>query len=151
MNSSLDTRAFEFFKLFTKFEYALKRMGHIRSNRSELAEVDWDSFASLMDGNFKDHPELKESINYLFEHPPKKQIVREGKLDWSYPGTEKSTQALFGHIRRVRNNLYHGAKFNDHWISPERSLELINHSINILEYIRANNSELDDTISKSHT
>lgn len=45
-------------------------------------------------------------------------------------------QALFGHIRRIRNNLHHGAKFNGTWFVPERSQKLISSALEILIHFK---------------
>jgi len=36
------------------------------------------------------------------------------------------------YVRRVRNNLFHGGKFNGRWFEPERSAELLIHCLTIL-------------------
>ena len=91
-----------------------------------------------MGNNFR--VELAQSVHaadYILDQPPKKQIADNGKVVWAdVPATEKSVQILFGHICRVRNNLFHGAKFNGTWFDPVRSEELLTHSLAVLEHFR---------------
>ena len=46
MNSELDRLAFDLFKLFAQYEYALKAMGYGRAKKAGQAEPDWDRFAN---------------------------------------------------------------------------------------------------------
>jgi hypothetical protein len=62
--------------------------------------------------NSDPHESLKD---HILDEPPKKQGPNgENKIVWlDVAANDKSAQALFSHIRRMRNNLYHGGKFND--------------------------------------
>ncbi|SIT49253.1 conserved hypothetical protein [Paraburkholderia piptadeniae] len=63
--------------------------------------------------------QFEQSVDYLLRHPPRKQVLREGRIHWqeSVPdGNLKKAQQVLLMVRRVRNNLFHGAKV---W-SPER-------------------------------
>jgi hypothetical protein len=63
-----------------------------------------------------------------------KQIARDGRLEWSdAPPDGTPTVVLFQYIRRVRNNLFHGGKFNGRWFDPERSERLIGSSLVVLD------------------
>jgi hypothetical protein len=65
----------------------------------------------------------------------KQSINAEGKIIWKkVPNNDKTVQTLFGHICRIRNNLFHGAKFNDTWFDPERSKTLLEKGLLILEH-----------------
>jgi hypothetical protein len=46
MNPRLDRLAFELFKLFAQYEYALKAGGYGRAGRGGQAEPGWDRFAN---------------------------------------------------------------------------------------------------------
>ncbi|MAR71000.1 MAG: hypothetical protein CME78_02060 [Halomonas sp.] len=95
--------------------------------------------------------ELRDAINYLFDHPPKKQILKDKILSWQVVNTEeRSPQILFSHIRRVRNNLYHGGKFNGSWLDPDRSEELISRSLLILQALQEQHDELAEAIQGNH-
>ena len=139
MSVDLDQLAFSFFKLFARYEFALKERGYFQADRSGNILVDWDRFANEVVGkNFKaELGVLALSAEYILDQPPKKQVADGGKIIWAdVPATEKSVQILFGHICRMRNNLFHGAKFNGTWFDPERSKALLTHALAVLEYFR---------------
>ncbi|NWG38878.1 MAG: hypothetical protein HXY27_02775 [Hydrogenophilaceae bacterium] len=78
--------------------------------------------------------DLKEAIDFILGAPPKKQMIRNGVIKWeeSKPTTDSKADELLIYVRRVRNNLFHGGKFNGHWFSPERSEALLRSSLTIL-------------------
>src|SRR3712207_6356752 len=65
----------EFFFVFSRFEYALKRAGFVRPDRRN-AEADWDAFGDSVEQQyaFDEDGELTTSVNYLLSDPPKRQI-----------------------------------------------------------------------------
>lgn len=131
----LDVLALKFFKLFAEYEYELKSQGYYYQTGAQGVNADFDRFANEKIGN--DYPRIlgddKESAKYILENPPMKQIVEHSSVKWKEVSTnDTSIQALFGHIRRVRNNLYHGAKFSTTWFDPVRSQKLISHSLKVL-------------------
>ena len=67
-------------------------------------------------------------------YPPKKQVLKDGLLCWSnvLPDHRNKSELVFSLICRIRNNLFHGGKFNGEWFSPQRSKELIEHALIIL-------------------
>lgn len=154
MPEGLDNLAFSFFKLFARYEYALKAMRYVRTGGGGQVEPEWDRFSNEIGRLILDEAdgELLDAINYLFEHPPKKQILQDKDLTWqSVNTTEHSPQILFSHIRRVRNNLYHGGKFNGHWFEQERSEELISKSLLALQALQEQHDELAEAIHGNHT
>ena len=153
MPEDLDNLAFCFFKLFAQYEYALKAMQYARSGAGGQAEPEWDRFSNEIGRLVLDEPngELRDAINYLFDHPPKKQILKDGIISWQVVKTEeRSPQILFSHIRRVRNNLYHGGKFNGRWLDPDRSEELISRSLLILKALQKQHDQLAEVIHGNH-
>jgi hypothetical protein len=54
-----------------------------------------------------------ESSEYLRRNPPRKQVLRQGRLAWSdsRDTSLSEIEQLLVDIRRVRNNLFHGGKF----------------------------------------
>jgi hypothetical protein len=148
MTSELDSLAFDLFKLFAQYEYALKAMGYGRAKRGQ-AEPDWDRFAKevgcLVMG--LDDPSIASARQYLFDQPPKHQVWVDGAVQWAPASTsERTVQALFGNIRRVRNNLYHGGKFNGRWFDPDRSRELIGYALVILRALVERDAKLREAI-----
>lgn len=138
MDTELDQLAFRFFKLFARFESALKERDFYRVERNGHIQVDWDRFANEIVGKsfLTDLGERAASAQYILENPPKKQGANaDNKIVWiEVPSHDSSVQALFGHICRMRNNLYHGAKFNGTWFDPDRSRKLLGHGLNVLEH-----------------
>lgn len=133
--SPIDSLSYKFFQEFARYEYCLKATG-IRPLKKN-AEADWDEYAKQVKHVF-DAPtpiEFREAIEYFLEHPPKKQIVRDGILAWDETPLQEKNIAIkiFILIRRLRNNLFHGGKFNGEWFEPERSEALMRHALIILE------------------
>ena len=137
MTASLDQLAFKFFKLFARFEATLKERDFYRVENGKIV-VDWDRFATEIVGKtfLTDLGDKSASATYILNEPPMKQGPNEqNRIVWlDVPANDKSAQALFGHIRRMRNNLYHGAKFNGTWFNPERSQLLLSHGLVVMEH-----------------
>lgn len=139
MSAQLDKFAFTFFKLFAQYESMLKEKGFFQVGKSGNIFVDWNRFANEVIGkNFMtDLGVDAPAADYILDQPPKKQVAIREKIVWmDVPTTEKSVQILFTYICRVRNNLFHGAKFNGTWFDPERSEALLKHSLTVLEHYR---------------
>ncbi len=142
-SSELDQLAVELFKKFARIEYALKAAGF--NNGEGDAKPNWDKFASVIDGVLEKDTSITTSIKYMSENPPKKQVIRKGLLEWETPNHHANkTHEILLCVRRVRNNLFHGGKFNDHWFAPERSKELLKHSLYILDACLRASSELKE-------
>lgn len=130
-----DELVFHFFKEFARFEYALKAAGF---NYGEgEAKPNWDTFAASVRPTFESvqSQTLKDAVTYILTNPPQKQVVKNGKLDWNRGLCKSPHKAdkLLVYVRRVRNNLFHGGKFNGHWFAPQRSEKLMRHSLTIIE------------------
>lgn len=130
----LDRLATKLFRVFSRTEYALKASGF--NNGDGKAEANWQQFASAIEDIIANPQatELKEAIDFIFNAPPKKQIIVGGIIQWAdvEPNTNSRADKLLQYVRRVRNNLFHGGKFNGHWFAPERSEQLLRHSLVIL-------------------
>lgn len=149
MSAELDQLAFRFFKLFAQCEYALKAMGYGRAGNADAAEPEWDRFANEVGTLLlqAENPDIVAARTYLFENPPKRQVWVNGNVAWAVvPNVERSAQILVAHIRRVRNNLYHGGKFHGRWIDPDRSSELISKSLLLLEHLVNADAGLNEAI-----
>ena len=140
----------EFFILFSRFEYALKRAGYAQQSGRQIT-IEWKRFAKTLESKF-DHsaaPSLTKSCDYITERPPKTQrIDSSGKLSWVE--TEKRAcdlelVRLVRLVQTVRNNLFHGGKFpGSREDEVSRDKELIQSSITILESIL----ELDSNVNR---
>lgn len=133
-HKQLDQLASTFFRTFARAEYALKASGF--NNGEGAAEANWRKFALEVEELIA-HPQdqsLEAAIGFYFDAPPKKQVIREGVITWevSPPKTNSRADALLVYVRRVRNNLFHGGKFNGRWFEPERSEPLLRHGLVIL-------------------
>lgn len=108
----LPEEAFQFFVFFSRFEYALKRAGFLQDKSDDaLAMPAWDSFANCLGSKFFEELKASNSIETILSAPPSKQIVKDNKVSWRKVDKTASIQDLFGHIRRIRNNLFHGGKY----------------------------------------
>jgi hypothetical protein len=133
----LDALAFRLFREFSRFEYALKAGGYLVRDDGN-AEPDWDRFARdihpAFDRALGGNRLLRAAVAELMRRPPKKQVVRAGRLVWEDvpAGGVVATQAVLIHVRRVRNNLFHGGKFSTRWFDARRSERLIRWSLRVL-------------------
>jgi hypothetical protein len=77
---------------------------------------------------------LGEAVRFILAQLPKVQMVNAaGGLEWAdVPEVGPTSRQLLLYIRRVRNNLFHGGKFNGRWFAPERSEPLMRHSLTVL-------------------
>jgi len=127
----------DFSILFARFEYALKKSRYAEGDENGI-KANWDDFAQDHDSTFKDDKteELRSSVQYLCKQPPKKQILRNGVLDWKPVSLNNVPllQQLVMKVRRTRNNLFHGGKF-DHGLleEPGRDSDLLLSCMIILE------------------
>ena len=131
---------FRFFKLFARYESTLKEQGYFSLVLGGAIKVDWDRFANQVVGpNFMEElGEKAEAAAFILENPPMKQVVGDnGQIIWQrVSNVDHSAQMLFAHICRMRNNLFHGAKFNGTWFDPERSNDLLQRGLLILEHYK---------------
>lgn len=127
-------------------EYALKAAGFLK-NAQRHAEADWKRFAAEIEVRLAAVKEVKlqGAIDFLLKEPPKKQVNINNVLGWETtpPGAANQTELLLRYVCRVRNNLFHGGKFNGRWFQPERSGKLISASLVILDACRRACPEVD--------
>lgn len=133
---NLDALAFEFFREFARCEYCLKVVGLREPNRRDPT-ADWGAFASEIRPTLEGPhaAKLQASVQYYIDHPPKKQIQQaDGLLGWSdvLPDHKHQAELILRLVCRVRNNLFHGGKFNGHWFEPQLSEDLLSHALVIL-------------------
>lgn len=132
--ADIDDLAYEFFREFARCEYCLKAVGFRETSRD--AKASWGAFANevraTLEGAKSDA--LKAAIAYYLAHPPKKQVIQHGLLQWEHklPGHANNAELILRLVCRVRNNLFHGGKFNGHWFEPQRSEDLLSHGLTIL-------------------
>ncbi len=149
MPKTLDETAFHLFRLFAQYEYALKAMGYAKASRTGTAEPDWDRFAKEIGVKLlaASEPSVVAARDYLLREPPRRQVLVNGEIAWAdVSNSDHSAHALFGHIRRVRNNLYHGGKFNGRWFAPDRSRPLMDTCIILLDALKMQDAVLREAI-----
>jgi hypothetical protein len=133
--AELDQLAFHFFKEFARCEYSLKMAG-LRTGGDRNPGANWSQLAREIQASLESPSSLalKNAVAYYLQSPPHKQILKDGLLDWDnvLPCHESKAELLLLLICRVRNNLFHGGKFNGHWFAPQRSKELLSHGLVIL-------------------
>ncbi len=132
--ADIDVLAFDFFREFARCEYCLKAVG-LRENERD-AKANWGAFAGEV-REVLDAPQslqTKAAVEYYLAKPPKKQIVQNGFLDWDpkLPHHKHQAELILRLVCRVRNNLFHGGKFNGRWFEPQRSEELLTYGLVIL-------------------
>ncbi len=133
-----------FFLEFARFEYALKASGIFKQHPGKpgqppKAEPDWDTFAvSLRDTFDAEATEpLAQACEFLRDSPPNRQVIVAGEVAWETPinvENETDIEFLLRMVRVVRNNLFHGGKYNlDLHESAERTEKLLRSSLTILD------------------
>lgn len=131
--------ASEFFRTFSRMEYALKAAGFLVRNQRK-AEADWGRFALEVEAALasSEPAEIQGAITFVLTEPPKKQVNVNNFIEWDTtpPDAANRAELLLRYVCRVRNNLFHGGKFNGHWFQPERSGELLHASLIILDACR---------------
>ncbi len=130
--NKLPTRGEELFRIFSRFEYALKEIGYAApGKRNDEVEVSWDQFVTDRLGHGFFQRVIDEEIApTISSNPPKRQVVDGQTLEWRHTAPPKSAQDLFGAVRRVRNNLFHGGKAGDP--DADRNTELVSEAISVL-------------------
>ena len=149
--SDLEMLAFNFFREFARYEYCLKATG-LREDSRE-AKASWGKYAAEVT-QVIDAPrtqELKSAIAYFIEHPPKKQTVKDGALYWddTLPDYHSKAELILRLVCRVRNNLFHGGKFNGHWFEPQRSEYLMQHALVILAECGQSHAKVNEAYAGS--
>lgn len=105
---------FEFFMVFSRFEYALKVAGWTRPIKR--ADPDWNEVSTkLQEAEAKDRNLVFGKAGILFTEPPREQIrLGDGRLSWCEARrSSNQSKKLIKAVKRVRNNLFHGGKYSD--------------------------------------
>lgn len=114
-----------FLMLFSRFEYALKKLGYVQQS-GERVLIQWRRFAAETHLNLPLDDPLIVRTRPLVSMPPAKQVVRNGQLEWlpeeAPTGEEIDLQWLLDMTYRLRNNLFHGGKWP---FDPARDVSLI--------------------------
>ena len=129
---------FRFFIFFAKFEFSLKVSGFAIGDIQRVSP-DWDNYAQSIKDSFDKtvNKGLAEAVDYFLLNPPWRQVLIDGGVAWDSIAPDSSLseiERVLLLIRRVRNNLFHGGKFNNEvFESKERTERLLNSSLIVLE------------------
>lgn len=132
---------FQFFAVFSRFEYALKRSGYWRkrSAKNDAVETDWDAYANGLRGKFATVgvQAFQDARAFLERKPPKSQVAVDRIIDSKEtvrgPGEfdERYTLRI---VTTMRNNLFHGGKYPSGPVTDvARNRELIESCLVVLE------------------
>ncbi|CAN7460627.1 hypothetical protein LJR130_003030 [Variovorax sp. LjRoot130] len=114
LQEKLPEVAVSFFVVFSRFECAMKRIGIYALGDDKGVEADWNRLASDLGQRFLDEVIASGIAPILIGKPPKKQVkLADGTLGWRDMGAVQNSTDLFLAIRRARNNLIHGGKYQD--------------------------------------
>ena len=133
----------EFFLAFSRFEYALKASGLFKRDppdppRWPKAKPNWDRFAASLRDSFNPSAtdDLRQACEYIRDSPPKKQVICNDEIAWETPvhrDEETDIQFLLRMVRCIRNNLFHGGKYNiEVHEDTERTEMLLRSSLTLL-------------------
>lgn len=130
----------EFFIAFARFECALKASGFVNGN-DERVSANWDTFVNSIRRDFDNRNktlQIQEAIRYLSDYPPRVQNYIDGNLAWRdrvFEANLSLINRLSLSIRDVRNNLFHGGKFNGNYQEDvSRNSILLTSAIVILNF-----------------
>jgi len=106
----------EFFLRFSRVEFALKASGFALGD-VEGVRPNWNGFAISLRGKFHKtaNPELLQVCDFVLNDPPRRQVLVDGRLAWNTQAQavgEADVEFLIKMVRSVRNNLFHGGKYN---------------------------------------
>ena len=82
---------FDYFIMFSRFEFALKRAGYLTGDDNR-AKPDWDKFCVTVQAQFDKTRtlELTKACEYYLKFPPKKQVVKNNQMVWKKISKEKT-------------------------------------------------------------
>jgi hypothetical protein len=130
--------ALEFLGTFARCEYALKCTRYARGNENSV-EANWDKYAKDINWHFRRVKDktFQRAVDFLLNEPPRKQVLRKGHLVWHEappnPKWPKAQQALLM-VRRIRNNLFHGAKvWSPEYDNRDRDIRLLRAGLAVMQ------------------
>lgn len=139
----------EFFVAFSRFECALKTTITYAVGNNNRVEPNWDRFISDVRSDFDKSKtnKLQEASDFLLNNPPRKQTLVNNSLSWTdrvFQNNEPEINRLSLHIRDIRNNLFHGGKFNGVYQQDiSRNYKLINSALIVLNELIGLNQEVE--------
>jgi hypothetical protein len=136
----------EFFITFSRFECALKASSYVNSKNDKVT-ANWDRFLNSIQLVFDQgiSEELNVAVEYLINNPPRIQTLNSGNVTWTdrvLQRNQPKINKLGQSIRDIRNNLFHGGKFNGIYQEDiSRNYLLLKYSIIVLnDWLSHNNT-----------
>lgn len=137
ITSEGQTLILDFFITFSRFECALKTSNFCAGDADKVS-ANWDAFIATIRAAFdkNKNTQLDQAVGYLIRNPPRIQMINNGQLGWRdrvFSQNEPEIKKLSLSIRDIRNNLFHGGKFNGNYETDiSRNYILLKDSIIIL-------------------
>jgi hypothetical protein len=133
ITKEIERLAFDFFYWFSRFEFALKVRGHLKSREpGAVAQPNWEDFVDAWEERY----ELSEAGSALIAANPKRQIVGPYELEFrpnQFNQGASDLEKVARFARTVRNNLFHGGKHGaGGWHPDARMQELLPLVITVL-------------------
>jgi len=132
-------RVFHFLALFARWECALKRSNFAKRGPYGQADADWNQLADTVATRLAalDTPGYAAARDYLLANPPRRQCLENRQIRWRENprrANESDARYLFRVIRDVRNNLFHGGKYQGGPVEElARDRQLIDSATTVLE------------------
>lgn len=148
VSENLREVAFDFFYYFSRFEFALKENGYLKSQIvGEKAEADWDAFCI----RWREVYSLSgEAIVLLRERPARQIVGNDNTLAWKPVGLDdckSELEKVVRLLRTIRNNLFHGGKHGHaDWHDAKRNHLLLTSGRRVLDQI----AELASTLQADY-
>lgn len=126
----------DFLFTFARFEQAMKSTGYHKGDGD--ARACWDKLANVPTVKREfDDPQpgaFFDAVVYIEKESPQKQVVKDNILTWKPASAGQDTRAknVFVYVRRVRNNLFHGGKFEDSFRLNHNDKCLLESSLTIM-------------------
>lgn len=140
---------YEFLGTFARFEYALKESGFAKGSAASV-EPTWDAFATSIDWHFRRvaDPDFKAAVEFLLNEPPRKQVLLGVAIVWKESPPRRTlpkAQQVLLMVRRVRNNLFHGAKvWSTEYGNRDRDIKLVEASLTVLKHCTLLNARVHE-------
>ncbi len=135
---------FEFFAKFSRLEYALKK-NKFSKDLHGYVETDFVKFEVSID-EVHINKYIKDFITYL-DKEPIRQIELDGTYGIGIKPSGSDVQRLSKHLKKIRNNLFHGSKFPNlpEYMDGSRGDRLIRDGINAIDYLASLNDDVYST------
>lgn len=133
----LSSLAFDFFFSFSRFEFALKENGYLKSHKAGVsAEPGWDKFTKRMHAKYSPSP---EAIALLAAKPEQQIVGAHNDLQWKavdLTNCHSELDKVVRLLKTVRNNLFHGGKHGGAgWDNPTRTNMLLSTGTSLLDQL----------------